>query len=305
MYRQDKPYNGNGGNPLGNFKSITTNSLLSKGNDYNQAFSQNEPLIEKIDFKNRNTLLHNNVGDNVFSEYVIEYAVNVDSADRCVPVYPSPFDFKVTFKGTGGQHVVNEKNRSQDFYVPGTPGPVIERNFKQVKYIKLDYIILPKYITLDLINPGDTYALNKTISLTDYRYLIVRIKEFSSNRILSTNSKVGDDGIIIYPDKVLGDSAYSNLWITSFGTRTYTNANLGCLDRLTISILNPRGEEIAIFDNSKGTPINPNNINSTYYTTTEIASLNQIVPRIQCVIAFIVGNVGNEINTNTNYGDHF
>ena len=159
MQKFNKPTSG--GNPFGNFNPITTNNMpLNNGlNNFNSAFQVNAPFIEKQDFRNKNTFLHNNINENLLLEQIIEYNLNIDSKDRSLTAYPNPFDFTVTFGGHGQviENKITLKKKSSDLGAineskfenkkityEGTPGPIINKKFKNVKYLRIDYLILPK-----------------------------------------------------------------------------------------------------------------------------------------------------------------
>ena len=82
------------------FSSLTPQMayMMKSGmNNFGQSFKQNDVMIDKTNFVNRDNVVHNNLGDNVSSERVAEYTVRVSSGDRTVLVYPSPFKFAVSF----------------------------------------------------------------------------------------------------------------------------------------------------------------------------------------------------------------
>jgi len=66
-----------------------------------------------------------------FIERLVQYGVNVDSADRDLIAYPNPFNFKIIFNGTG-QNVQ----------------PVIQRKFKDIKYLRLETLTIPNNYTI-------------------------------------------------------------------------------------------------------------------------------------------------------------
>lgn len=119
-------------------------------------------------------LLQNNIKDNVIVENTTEHTLTIDGADRDFTAYPNPLAFTVRFNPT------NE-----------TKAPYIPRNFKNVKYIKLDKVILPnKYkFTTATISPD-------TIS----GYLDV------NNPSLDTIINAGGTNIIII-DKIVTDAS--------------------------------------------------------------------------------------------------
>lgn len=296
--------NGNGGNPFGNFQATTTNSLANSNfYNFNKGFLPNQQIIEKIDFNNKGNIMHNNIADNILSEHVTEYQINIDSNDRKLSVYPNPFKFTVTFGGIGPQVIEsrfqNNKNEEKTYF-EGSPSPIIDRRFKNVKYIKLDYLMLPKIITLH--NNNNKYDFdsnqNTVCHLSSFGYLILKIKELSSGRILGTNSMISDDSFIIYPDKCLGRDFV--MWVTSNGSRIYNNSNLGNLERLTISILTPSGKQLAIID-SCGKEIDFRILDKPKKDDNLAYSLKKMENILKCYISILIGVVENEINTVTKF----
>lgn len=312
-----------GGNPFANFNSITTNNMPQNGgpNNFNKAFVVNQPMIEKMDYRNKNNLLQNNVNEDTLLEQVIEYFINIDSADRSMVAYPNPFKFTLTFGGMGpvaerktfvkknfnvAGTVNASKYESKKINYEGTPGPVINREFKNVKYLRIDYLILPKTNIVEVTDPSDvSYSFSGScppeeycLSTKDkdkiaykYKYLILRINEIRSDKILGTNRNIENDTFILYPDKILG--AHHIMWLPTSGTRSYKNSLLDNIKKLTFEILTPKGELLYIFDNS-GKVINPaDETNPCLY---ECVNEN-----IQINLALVFGVVENELNTNTKF----
>jgi hypothetical protein len=295
------------GNPFGNFNSMATNNFNNGTNNFNNAFTTNQPFIEKMDYKNRNNLLHNNVNENTLVEQIIEYTLNIDSEDRSLIAFPNPFYFTVTFGGHGSvtekkvfvkknfnqSYTVNEsKKETKTIQYDGTPGPIINRKFKNIKYIRIDYLILPR--TNIIVENQQNYCLTPLDinKLTyKYKYLLLRINEIKSDTILGTNKNLENDVFILYPDKIMGENHI--MWLPTIGTRTYKNSNLENLNKLTFEILTPKGEKIFVLD-SNGNHINPNNIENEKIK-------NCVLDNIQVNIALVLGVVENELNTNTKF----
>lgn len=296
------PPNGNGGNPNGNFNPQSTNSMFNKNfsqNNFNNNYKPSEQVIEKYNFRNNNDLVHNNVAENVMSEHIAEYQINIDSNDRAINTYPNPFRFSITFEGIGRS--VDKNNE----IIEGSPSPVINRSFKNVKFIKIDYLILPRTIMLNKkdnkynLSLDEKYELSPVFgpnNLTINGYLIIRIKELGSNRILSTNNVIGNNSFVIYPDKLLGRDFV--LWVPANGSRIFTNALLGNLKKLTIEILDPNGNQIAVTDSD----FKEVDFRKTINPVDELTkSLKLLIPNLKCYLSVLLGVVENEINTNTKY----
>lgn len=289
-----------------NYNGITSNSQMNSNFfNFDKGFTPNHTLIEKVDFKNPGNLMHNNVADNMLLERVTEYQINIDSNDRKISVYPNPFKFTVIFGGVGPQQLharnTNRKNSEiDDTFFEGSPAPVIDRKFKNVKYIKIDFLMLPKIIRLCNNNNNYEFEYSDTNSchLTSFGYLILRINELSSSRILGTNTLLSDNSFILYPDKSMGNDYV--MWVTSLGSRIFNNSNLGNLDKLTISILTPSGKQLS-FTDSKGKEIDFRIIYKQKRNEDNSISFNNILEKLRCYISIIIGVVENEINTHTKF----
>lgn len=302
-------------NPFGNFNAQTSNSPLNQNfYDFNTGFRQNSQMIERQSYENKGNLIHNNINDKVLNEFIIDYYINIDSTDRSLDSYPNPCKFVVTFGGSGkqqinsinkiektpsgGQIIVNTK-----VSMPATPGPVINRKLKNVKYIKLDYIILPKTFYVIKSPIDGTYSVSNTDAnkLSKYKYLILKIKEIENNKILSTNNIVGNDGTIIYPDRLLGGSE-NTIWISKTGFKVYNNSMLGNINKLTISILDPQGNEINVIDETIGKPVNFGQILADSTVSDEVKdSIREIQPLLEMNMSLIIGIVENELTTDVKY----
>src|SRR5690606_8748840 len=170
------PNGGMLGNPLGRYNPISTNSMYNQQmSKLSDSYGQPEPIIERIDYTNLKNVLHNNIGDSVLDEHVVEYRVNIDSLDRDIKTYPNQFDFRVKFNPPAGGILRTESIKkgkldyNQDKF-SGTPGPHIGRDFRNVKYIKLDSIVLPQYSNLCVEKDGEV-VFDPNSRLIDDRYV--------------------------------------------------------------------------------------------------------------------------------------
>lgn len=146
----------NGGNPFNQFTSSTAYMMHNIQNgknitNFNEGYAQPNQIIEKSNFINSGNLLHNNLHDNLLTENIVENYINIDSDDRKIETYPDPFNYVVTFKSLGKTVYKPFKNKKGNYFsdeeaeIPETPGPVIMRPFKNVKFVKLDHVILSRY----------------------------------------------------------------------------------------------------------------------------------------------------------------
>src|SRR5438067_914945 len=110
--------------PQINTKSVTRN-IKNNFSNFDTSFTENVPLIDRPDFLNNNKVLHNNLNANLLSEQITNYYIYIDSRDRTIKVYPSPFKFTVQF-GTVGQRSKYCCPGDDDEF-QGTPNPIINR----------------------------------------------------------------------------------------------------------------------------------------------------------------------------------
>ena len=117
---------------------------------------------------NNNNLLHNNLKDNLLKEELVEYQINIDSDDRKFDAYPDPFNYVVTFKSLGRSIYYKKHNgfKIECGEIPETPGPVIMRSFKNVKYAKLDHCIISRYNL-------NRYSINHIIKVVDGKFISI------------------------------------------------------------------------------------------------------------------------------------
>lgn len=310
------PQNGGmSGNPMNNFNPLSTNGVkhFTKHSKFNNAYKRYNQIIEPIDYINKNEVLHNNIAENVLDEHIVEYRINIDSLDRDISVYPNVFDFKVKFNPPGGgmlrsEAIINGKLESVNEYVSGPPTPHINKEFKNVKYIKLDNIILPQYSNIIVENGEVDY--DPESFLVDDRYIALVIRELDCNRIFCTSdgnirmdSNTGD--IVtpprpfahIFPDKLLGKNYYTGT--PYYGSKIYKNSLLGNINTLTIQFYNSCGTLLKYDNQFTAKEIAQSKIEGTPIPISDLRHpLNKLS---QVHLSFIVGVVESQINTNTKF----
>lgn len=195
-------------------------------------------------FVNDNSFLYNNLHHNVLDETLKEYSLFIDSKDRNYQTYPNPYDYTIHFAPNSGND-----------YLP--PNPIINYKFENIKYIKLDYIILPKYTSvfkdafLDPITKTEKEGLfiDKSKDHSKDLYTVMNVDIFNNNTTIkenssSTNDILSDSFATIYYDHNLNETHY--VGETRTGIMTFYNDNLGKLNKMRINfrdqygrILNP------------------------------------------------------------------
>jgi hypothetical protein len=292
------PENGGmNGNYFGNYNPLSTNTQANMGkfSNFDKSYANNEPMIERMNYKNQNNLIHNNVGETVLDENIVEYRVYIDSVDRDVTVYPSPFNFTVKFNASS-------KSIIHDVKFAGTPGPVISREFRNVKYIKLETIILPQFSKY--IKCNNNYVPDPESYLPDDRYVMLVINELDEcNQIYSTL----DNGARINPDTgyknqtqkpfglILPDSKYGHVYYsgtTYTAQRMYRNSTLGNLTKMTLQLYDSNGNLLS-YDHL----LKPDQLNDM--KSSDIR--HPLNKKVQVHYTFVIGVVEPQVNNNTKY----
>ncbi|AYV84247.1 MAG: hypothetical protein Hyperionvirus20_25 [Hyperionvirus sp.] len=133
----------------------------------NESYKQATQIIPRVNFANLDNTVHNNLGNNLLTENIVEYHINMDSDDRKLDAYPDPFHYVVTFKSLGrsSYHTKYRGFKVECGEVPETPGPVIMRSFKNVKYVTLDHVILSRYNV-------NKYTIEHVINICDGKLVL-------------------------------------------------------------------------------------------------------------------------------------
>jgi hypothetical protein len=313
-------------NMHGRFIPTTPNMNNQFGNSVNtysnftESFNRNRPLIDTPDYKNRGELLHNNVGETTHTERVVEYRVQISSEDRDIKQTANPFDIKVSMG--------NSSNGS----------PNIRLTFKNIKYITLNSVILPRTTAIDIsgIDPDGAgpppYDIYPTLSpsklplpappstlehnLNTHPYLFLRSKEMESVNNLASNSLLGFDTFMLIPDQNLGDMY---MWKPRRTTTVYPNSKYGNATHLSLTILDEFGETLTLYDETGkklfdtigkgctfiGKPLGtavPENFNEYVekysYDHKSVKRTNKVT---QVIYDFTFGVIENELNTQPNF----
>ena len=287
--------------------------------DFNKAFQPTAPLIERMDYRNKNNILHNNIGHNVLDEHIVEYRVNIDSLDRDIRIYPNPFQFKVKFNPPAGgtvrhSNIKQGKHTSRRERFIGPPQPHINKEFKNVKYIRLDNIILPQRVRIIEDDDDDgKFILDPLSKLTNDRFVMLVVDEIKTSRIYCTYDG-GDrtDPVTgktftppcpfahILPKDIIGKIFYSGE--PYYGSHTYINSQLGNITTLSIKLCNSHGMPLDfenLFTWADLEDFKRNNDGKKIPTTDIRHPLN---PKLQVHISFVIGVVESQQNTHTKFG---
>ena len=311
------------GNPTGQFNPNSTNAqrLLQEHTpiySFPTVFNENNPIIEKMDYINRNRLLHNNIGDNVLDEHVVEYKLNIDSIDRDIKYFPDPFSYVVTLNPTSSSSVKHEEyidyrdktkgTMTVESRFEGAPLPHINKEFKNVKYVKLENVILPQFAQLKKEKDG-TYIFDKEDHLITQMYVSLEIQEVADERILTTGDSVTrySNGkaynpptpfAILVPDKLLGLNYYAGT--PYYGSKIYKNSALGNLTKLTIRFYDCYGRPLKYNDLMTVDDLEEFEFNNgEKFPITDLR--HPYNKKTQNHISLIIGVVEAQINTNTKF----
>lgn len=266
-------------------------------NNFNVAYTQNKQELIQRDHQNHNELIHNNVEEDIVNEVLNEYIIHIDGADRDRTIYPNPFRYTVIFGGTGTTYVDGQ-------IIGGNPNPRIERNYRNIKQIKIKYVILPKYFKFNYQKTDNftTYTpIDNGTFLRNYRYLILRIKELDTDKINSTNSVSKQNSFVLYKNNIYSQTdAYTDVWVPTQPIITYADINLKNLNRLTIDIIDPSGNQIfmKILDGNTEKKMDYTDLNNPDETKTNFGLYNwscNVCLELSLVIA------ENEINIQKSY----
>src|SRR5207249_3244814 len=150
----------------------------------------------------------------------------------------------------------------QEVSINGAPRPTINKEFKNVKYIKIDNIILPQF--KEILNDGSGF--DEDSNLQNEKYILLRIKELdiSSTNFYSTNDIVTNCTFMLFPNKTLGSSFCScDIY---YGTKVFPNSGLVNINKLTFEFLD-----------SQGIPLNYSNLDSNLPPTDLQHPLNKFL----------------------------
>lgn len=207
---------------------------------YNYNYQPGSNVIPRQSFVNDNNLVHNNVGENVMTEQLETFPILINGYDRDTSAYTNPYSFPIHFGGAGtGQYMSKDGIKVYQ----GTTGVNIERNFKNVKFIKITNIVIPRYnlITYDFDNTQFIYGVTGGGSNNDYdgkllnRFVVLKIKELEDNKKYSSGSFFKSDFMNFRHDRDAGGNHMFFVPITN-DTVSFKNSLLKNLNKLTIKL---------------------------------------------------------------------
>lgn len=333
------PNGGLQGSSAGRFNPLSTNTMQNmmtnpSMSNFNKAFQESTPILDRPNYINQNNLLHNNLGESIIDEHIVEYRINIDSLDRDIKVYPDPFNFTVKFNPATTGYVkrdvpIDPYNKSKgtkhiEERFEGNPMPHICRDFRNVKYIRLDCIVLPQRTSVKSPDDDDDDKKPKPKSkskqnhdrpndfLIDDRFVVLRIKELEDDTGITiydtgdSSMRFGPDGQIvpyhkpfgiIFPDKLLGRNYYTGTPCNAL--KTYKNSLLGNLRKMTIEFYDSCGMPIKVDG-----MCTHNDLHNAEKEGNPIPISNPCHPlnkKTQVHLSFVVGVVESQLNNNTQF----
>lgn len=290
-------------NPNQNFSPLSQTQFRNsnKFGNFNSAYVPNTPIINQMSFESDHKFLHDNVNDITKEDNLFETSINIYSLDRDLSSYPSAFKFKTMFGQAQGK--TERKSDGSSIRSQSAPAPTIDRVFKQIKYVVIESIILPRSISIDT-SSGDpslyVMNINTTYNLENKGFLVLNIQELEQvDTFAGTGNIVKNTSFLLIPDQELGKDRY--LWKPVKKSVVYKRQYMKEITSLTTTIVDDQGNDITIVDEN-GNNFYPqfNELVSTSPTSSypNIIYLNNVM---QSMFNIIFGILCIDVNTNTTY----
>ena len=298
-----------------------------------KGFESAKPITKMLDTKYQNNTIYANLNENLMKESIMEVRLNIDSVDRDIRQYPDPFNYVVTFgpivnsgisstynrtnikselkennKNKSKKNISNQINNNYDKEVFNDNGnlivdytdklkrifnPYITRDFDNVKFIRLDNVVLPRFDCLKLNDEWD-FCKDETFNNSQYikddyerikkliilnnryipddnlscslftdRFIQIYIKEIENNYNLGTNA-ILTKAFTVFPDKQVGILYWRGN--PYYAVKTYKDSLLGIINRLSIQFYDSWGKPITL------------NMNNILYEKNYILNIELINP---------------------------
>lgn len=295
----------------GNLSSKLENLKDWSNSNINSNFKEHDPELYMLDTEYKHNTLYDNLNKNLLKETITEIRINIDSIDRDIELYPDPFFYVVNFgpivnsginTGINGRsNIKNELKQNnkkkiqnnncideikQPSYLFESPSliidyttklerntnPFIIRNFDNIKFIKLDSGVIPRFNSIkincewdycrehkhkqsfirdDYDRVKDYTILNQryipddtnTYSPLGDRFIQIYIKEIDNNNNFGTNT-ITNKSFILIADKLLGVLYFKCIPYSAI--QTYKDSLLGEINKLTIQFYNSWGKPLVL-----------------------------------------------------------
>lgn len=271
-------------------------------NKFDMAFTQQAPLIDRMSYNNTNNTLHNNLNENLLNERVVEYRLIFNSKDRNISLYPSEFNFKASFNGSGDNCSIDRKFANikyislNNVWVPKTN--MID--FSNVNLSEEDYDIYPKYVDDRNLQTPDLY------NLSHKPYLLLTIPELNDNHQFGSSMNLTGNSFMLVADQRIGDQY---IFKPKRHTIIYPNSLLKNMNALTFRLTDNNSKQLTLVNedgnNVIGKNISPDipyDINQYFSNFKDINSYTAYTyDAVQIIYDFTFGVIENELATQTNY----
>ena len=293
-----------------NFNGISSNqmNMMQSQHNFNAAYGNNQNLIPKLNTQYSGNLVHNNIKDNVLCENLEQYTLFIDGNDKDPEIFKNSFEFKVELGGRSDRHYVT-----------------LGHPLKNIKYIKLKNVIIPKYDTIKIDATGNKiFEYDTTSIITDkFRFIVLQIEEITDINAFTSGTIYNNNSFILRYDKNMGINHHSIIPIER-DIIHYKDSSLSNLSRMTIKLCDDLGNVLnttLIHQNHPGDDYSTNNFD-IYNIITELKNLNGVAnkftgnaadnndileslenlfKRHQIQLTFEIGIMENEMGTNINY----
>jgi hypothetical protein len=212
--------------------------------DYGKYNTVPDPVILGLpDYTNKKNTLHNNINENVLLESIFQNKIFIDTTLKDYSLEPDLFKFSVNF--SSGNISLTDINImiegcekfSYKKSINGNANIYIEKNFRNVKNVSIDALIMPSYIEFITNKDGLYEPVHKT--KISYKYIVLKIKELNNGRCYSNNKNLGSESFIMRLDDDLCKN--NNIWVPLSCNIFYPDSQLKNIDKLTVEICDNNG----------------------------------------------------------------
>ena len=148
-----------------------------------------------------------------FIDRLVQYGINIDSADRGLTAFPNPFQFNITFNPANAGYTIDSNGNK--VANSATSDITIQRKYKDIKYLKLETVTLPNNYTIkqtalsrdaDYTTIHTYYGINYTfLSNNDVHTIVLSstvtirvVSIYVSGSNWTINYIINDDPTIVY-----------------------------------------------------------------------------------------------------------
>ena len=228
------------------------------------------PLIEKINTQNPNNTLHNNLKKDILKEEIKDYIIELDSRYRDFETYQNPYKYTVlinqNIKMTAYQ---TDKNGNLIKTIKNNYNTII-KDFKNVKYIHINYVILPYYLdvqrteyiidntTNEIYTLQDAqqnnilsssniqhkyyYEKDPNTAVLSYKYILLKLIDHYDNTIYTNSYEIDRKYTSLIRDKVNGQ--YFIIMKGKKNIFEFKDSSLGNIKQINIEFLDDEGNPL-------------------------------------------------------------